>query len=352
MSQGKWGIFTGRSEGANCWSIIDWGFSSRVPFQQAACFPRFLNLQNIDIAPSSTLLEDREMYIASVRCQKSLAVASMMIQVLSSENADFQHCFLESIISKGMHRRLARNGWRLSSCGQSSSGKGHENESRPSRSVQGQVFVYCIAGMMMMLAFYVRGRGTWAMLSVSSSGEYMFGNAFSTPILLSSGYIPQQWNYFKNLDGEPSNSNKQISYLLLKFGISSIIKLALRALYRCPTWGTWKSPRDYTPHIGFTRDLKHVSCPPPLFNDNHGSPTCKANAYTLKLCRNKNCEYSLWNAISTGLLLTLVALVLRFSSIAPDASGQWSFWLVKIPSCKTNTVATEIFLACHYLISI
>jgi hypothetical protein len=84
----------------------------------------------------------------------------MMIQVLSSENADFQHCFLESIISKGMHRRLARNGWRLSWCEQGSNGEGNENESRPSWSGQDHIFIYCIAGMMMMLAFYIRGRGT------------------------------------------------------------------------------------------------------------------------------------------------------------------------------------------------
>ncbi|KAK8150251.1 hypothetical protein G3M48_003317 [Beauveria asiatica] len=84
----------------NVTGIIDWGFSSRVPFQQAACFPRFLHLQNLDVEPSSTLLKDRETYMASVGCQKSPAVASMMIQVLSSENSDFQHCFLESIISK------------------------------------------------------------------------------------------------------------------------------------------------------------------------------------------------------------------------------------------------------------
>ena len=160
MSQGKWGIFTGRSQGADCWSIIDWGFSSRVPFQLAACFPRFLHLRNLDIAPSSTLLKDRETYIGSVRCQKSPAVASMMIQVLSSENADFQHCFLESIISKGMHRRLARNGWRLSSCGQGHNEEDNErnkNESRHPLSGQGHIFMYCVAGMvLMMLAFYIR----------------------------------------------------------------------------------------------------------------------------------------------------------------------------------------------------
>ncbi|KAI1909705.1 hypothetical protein LOZ39_004977 [Ophidiomyces ophidiicola] len=114
----------------NVTGIIDWGFSSRVPFQQAACFPRFLHSQNIDIAPSSTLLKDREMYITSIQCQKPSTVASMMIQVLSSKNADFQDCFLESIVSKGMHRRLARNGWKLPSCGQGDNGEGNESEGR------------------------------------------------------------------------------------------------------------------------------------------------------------------------------------------------------------------------------
>ncbi|KAI1998698.1 hypothetical protein LOZ51_002432 [Ophidiomyces ophidiicola] len=114
----------------NVTGIIDWGFSSRVPFQQAACFPRFLHSQNIEIAPSSTLLKDREMYITSIQCQKPSTVASMMIQVLSSKNADFQDCFLESIVSKGMHRRLARNGWKLPSCGQGDNGEGNESEGR------------------------------------------------------------------------------------------------------------------------------------------------------------------------------------------------------------------------------
>lgn len=33
-----------------------------------------------------------------------------MAHVISYRNADFQACFLESIISKGMHRQLASNG--------------------------------------------------------------------------------------------------------------------------------------------------------------------------------------------------------------------------------------------------
>ncbi|KAL2856127.1 hypothetical protein BJX68DRAFT_279575 [Aspergillus pseudodeflectus] len=102
----------------------------------AACFPRFLQLQNIDLSPSSTLQKDREeTYITPVRCLTPLAVPSMIIQVLSSENVEFQHCFLESIVSKGMHRRLARNGWRVSSCGQGSEGEdnnGDKNERIPS----------------------------------------------------------------------------------------------------------------------------------------------------------------------------------------------------------------------------
>lgn len=85
-----------------------------------------------------------------------------MIQVLSSENVDFQHCFLESIISKGMHRRLARNGWRLSPYGRAGDG---EDDSRKkngtlfSHSSQDRIFLVCIVGMM-MVTLYIRERPT------------------------------------------------------------------------------------------------------------------------------------------------------------------------------------------------
>ncbi|KIA75514.1 hypothetical protein HK57_00013 [Aspergillus ustus] len=123
----------------NVTGIINWGVWSWAPFQQVAYFPQFLQLEPIYMLPSPALLKDRETYIASVRRQASPVVASMMIPVLSSVKVDFQHFFLESIISKGMHRQLAHNGWRLSLHGQGSEEEGDngkENESIPSQSSQ------------------------------------------------------------------------------------------------------------------------------------------------------------------------------------------------------------------------
>lgn len=92
--------------------IIDWGFSTKVPFEQAACFPRLLRLQNLELPPSLVLQKDREYYIASVQYRKTQEIA-WMIHVLSARNADFRARFLKSIVSRGMDRRLASNGWRI-----------------------------------------------------------------------------------------------------------------------------------------------------------------------------------------------------------------------------------------------
>jgi hypothetical protein len=62
--------------------------------------------------PSPTLQEDRKAYVASLTSQ-SLQVASWMSLIYSSDDVDFRYCFLESIISKGMHRSLAVLGWKL-----------------------------------------------------------------------------------------------------------------------------------------------------------------------------------------------------------------------------------------------
>jgi hypothetical protein len=62
--------------------------------------------------PSPTLQEDRKAYVASLTSQSS-QVASWMSLIYSSDDVDFRHCFLESIISKGMHRSLAVLGWKL-----------------------------------------------------------------------------------------------------------------------------------------------------------------------------------------------------------------------------------------------
>jgi hypothetical protein len=93
-------------------SIIDWGFASKVPMQLAARLPRFLQLSGLVLPPSSTLQEDRKIYIASLESRAEQA-ASWIRLVCSSEDVDFRHCVVESMISKGMHLSLARLGWRL-----------------------------------------------------------------------------------------------------------------------------------------------------------------------------------------------------------------------------------------------
>jgi hypothetical protein len=69
-------------------------------------------LQELVMPPSLTLQEDRKSYVASLTSQRS-QVASWMSLIYSSDDVDFRHCFLESIISKGMHRSLAVLGWKL-----------------------------------------------------------------------------------------------------------------------------------------------------------------------------------------------------------------------------------------------
>jgi hypothetical protein len=93
-------------------SIIDWGFASKVPVQLAGRLPRFLQLSELILPPSSTLQEDRKAYIASLKSHSS-QVASWMSLIHSSPDVDIRHCVLESMISKGMHLRLARLGWKL-----------------------------------------------------------------------------------------------------------------------------------------------------------------------------------------------------------------------------------------------
>ncbi|KAF1935922.1 hypothetical protein EJ02DRAFT_360414 [Clathrospora elynae] len=92
--------------------IIDWGFASKVPVQLAGRLPRFLQLSELILPQSSTLQEDRKAYIASLKSHSS-QVASWMSLIHSSPDVDIRHCVLESMISKGMHLRLARLGWKL-----------------------------------------------------------------------------------------------------------------------------------------------------------------------------------------------------------------------------------------------
>ncbi|KAF1993222.1 hypothetical protein P154DRAFT_625607 [Amniculicola lignicola CBS 123094] len=96
----------------NITGIIDWGFASKVPLQLAGRLPRFLQLSELVLPPSPSLQEDRKAYIESLRSHSS-QVASWMLIIHSSEDVDFCHCLLESIISKGMHRSLAGLRWKL-----------------------------------------------------------------------------------------------------------------------------------------------------------------------------------------------------------------------------------------------
>lgn len=74
--------------------------------------PRFLQLPELRLPPSSILLEDRQAYVASLRTNPS-QVVSWMVMIHLSDDVDFRHCYLESIISKGMHHSLASLGWKL-----------------------------------------------------------------------------------------------------------------------------------------------------------------------------------------------------------------------------------------------
>jgi len=95
-------------------SVVDWGFASMVPFQLAGRMPRFLQLCELTLPPDVTLQEDRKTYITSLECQSSTSQVAFWILVIHSpEDVGFRHCYLESLISKGMHFTLARLGWKL-----------------------------------------------------------------------------------------------------------------------------------------------------------------------------------------------------------------------------------------------
>ena len=82
------------------------------PMQLAGRLPRFLHVQQLVLPPSPTLEEDRNAYVASLRSYSS-QVASWLLLIQSSEDVDFRHCFLESLVNKGMHYSLAALGWKL-----------------------------------------------------------------------------------------------------------------------------------------------------------------------------------------------------------------------------------------------
>ena len=85
-----------------------------VPLQLAGRMPRFLQLSEPTLPPDVTLQEDRKTYITSLESQSSTSQVALWISLIHlSDDVDFRHCYLESLISKGMHFKLARLGWKL-----------------------------------------------------------------------------------------------------------------------------------------------------------------------------------------------------------------------------------------------
>lgn len=93
-------------------SLIDWGFAHKVPMQMACRMPCFLQLQELALPPNAILQEDRKAFINSLRSQTSPA-ATWLLTVHSAKDIDFRDFYLESLISKGMHNKLAGLGWEL-----------------------------------------------------------------------------------------------------------------------------------------------------------------------------------------------------------------------------------------------
>lgn len=98
----------------NITGFVDWGFAAKRPLQMACSLPRFLCLeQPVLLPPPLILQEDRKIFISSLLLSGPSVLAKPISINLSSEDIDFQQCFLESIVSKGMHRWLAEQGWKL-----------------------------------------------------------------------------------------------------------------------------------------------------------------------------------------------------------------------------------------------
>lgn len=84
-----------------------------MPFQLASRLPRLLQLQRLVLPPSQILEEDRKVYISSRMTQPSSFAGYWKALGQTSENVDFRESYLESLISKGMHRQLANLGWKI-----------------------------------------------------------------------------------------------------------------------------------------------------------------------------------------------------------------------------------------------
>lgn len=64
------------------------------------------------LPPPLVLQEDRRIFIASLHSVPS-TLGQQISLALSPVDIDFHQCFFESITSKGMHRWLAQQGWKL-----------------------------------------------------------------------------------------------------------------------------------------------------------------------------------------------------------------------------------------------
>lgn len=79
-----------------------------VPLQLAGRMPRFLQLSELTLPPDLTLQEDRKTYITSIESRILTSQVAFWISVIHSpDDVDFRHCYLKSLISKGMHFTLA-----------------------------------------------------------------------------------------------------------------------------------------------------------------------------------------------------------------------------------------------------
>lgn len=113
-----------------CGSVVDWGFAARVPIAKAACLPRFLwPDHSAGLAPSLTLLKDRQAYLRSLSSNTSQPALSML-RWQDAKDADFRTLYLESISSKGVHISMVRLGWKLPWCRLLEDDEDHDVENR------------------------------------------------------------------------------------------------------------------------------------------------------------------------------------------------------------------------------
>lgn len=115
----------GKSPGHRVWpillrnrSLIDPGFMQKVPMLLAGGLPYILRPPSPDQAPSQVLQEDRKVFIAALESLQPRfpQVVSWMLRIHCAGDVDYRACFLESIMSKGMHARLAHMDWKLPGC--------------------------------------------------------------------------------------------------------------------------------------------------------------------------------------------------------------------------------------------